>query len=344
VPASLAVFLVAFLAAAVSALAWPRILGGPAWTDLPRADRHRRQPVSRAGGPAWLTGALAGILLAALLRAPRELATAGSQAARHPLSWTLASLVAGSLLLAAGLGRSDDSGRMGAGRKWILQSALLLALAAAWGLLRDARGPAPVRGVPGGTAGAVVLAVAVALWARTALEIFDNLDGALAGVSACGLAAAALAAHDPALAACAFAGCGASLGFLLHNRPPARIFLGNMGSQPVGLLTSFVLLALLGSGGAGPARHGTRPGIPWADWAVLLPLLWPMGDLLYVTASRVRRGVVPWKGGCDHSAHLLSRRLGSDRKAAAVILSVSLAALAVSRILHAWPAFLIRGR
>ena len=42
--------------------------------------------------------------------------------------------------------------------------------------------------------------------------------------------------------------CGAMLGFAPFNKPVAKIFLGDVGSLPIGLLLFWLLLLLAGSG------------------------------------------------------------------------------------------------
>jgi UDP-N-acetylmuramyl pentapeptide phosphotransferase/UDP-N-acetylglucosamine-1-phosphate transferase len=43
--------------------------------------------------------------------------------------------------------------------------------------------------------------------------------------------------------------CGATIGFAYFNRPVAKLFLGDVGSLPIGLLLGWLLLGLAGSGG-----------------------------------------------------------------------------------------------
>jgi UDP-N-acetylmuramyl pentapeptide phosphotransferase/UDP-N-acetylglucosamine-1-phosphate transferase len=47
--------------------------------------------------------------------------------------------------------------------------------------------------------------------------------------------------------------CGATIGFAFFNRPVAKIFLGDVGSLPIGLLLGWQLLVLAASGGRAAA-------------------------------------------------------------------------------------------
>jgi UDP-N-acetylmuramyl pentapeptide phosphotransferase/UDP-N-acetylglucosamine-1-phosphate transferase len=90
---------------------------------------------------------------------------------------------------------------------------------------------------------------------------------------------------------------GSSAGFLFWNLPPARLFLGNLGSSVIAGLASLTVL-----------EHGTR-GFE-ALLQVVLPLSWPLADLVFVTLRRVAHGRAPWHGGRDHTTHELARRIG----------------------------------
>ena len=69
--------------------------------------------------------------------------------------------------------------------------------------------------------------------------------------------------------------CGATIGFAPFNRPVARLFLGDVGSLPIGLLLSWLLISLAGHG------HLTA--------AVLLPLYY-LGDATITLLRRLVRG------------------------------------------------------
>ena len=100
-------------------------------------------------------------------------------------------------------------------------------------------------------------------------NMLDNMDGLSAGVAAIAaaiLAAAALLAprpdnHQPQLFVAGFLLLivGSLLGFLGHNRPPARLFMGDAGSYLIGyLLAMATLTATFAGGGLPPARSPWR--------------------------------------------------------------------------------------
>jgi UDP-N-acetylmuramyl pentapeptide phosphotransferase/UDP-N-acetylglucosamine-1-phosphate transferase len=341
-----------FAVAFVAAPAWERRLRGRGWIDTPRPERYAKRPVSRAGGAAWLTGLLAG-MAAGIVAATGALGGWSRLGARHPsgatATWTperfpaafassgIVGLVA---VLAFVLGRLDDRDLLSPGRKWILQVALLGAGTAGLLLASGSRGT--FSGVGSGIASAdpaghlrllaVVIVAAVVL--QVALEILDHLDGLLAAHAVAGAAALALAAAPGWARDAGLAAGGASLGFLCWNRPPARLYLGNAGSLAVATVLPLLLIALAirVAGGIGPglslapeagrtASGGANDleGVSrWHLLAILPVFAWPLLDLAVVTWARLRRGDPPWKGGRDHLAHRVARRLGSDRASFAV--------------------------
>jgi UDP-GlcNAc:undecaprenyl-phosphate/decaprenyl-phosphate GlcNAc-1-phosphate transferase len=141
-----------------------------------------------------------------------------------------------------------------------------------------------------------------------AFNLMDNMDGAAGAVGAAcgaGVAGLALAGGDVALAALALALAGSCLGFLPYNLRaggrPARIFLGDGGSLPLGFLL------------AGATMQIPVPGA--LGWPALLAGGLLLGilvlDTLLVIVSRTRRGVSVVTGGLDHLSHRLRTRLGS---------------------------------
>ncbi len=158
-----------------------------------------------------------------------------------------------------------------------------------------------------------------------AFNLMDNIDGAcavVAGISAGGIAVAALVGGDVALGIMAVAVAGACIGFLRHNLArPARIFLGDGGSMPLGFLVAALAMALV---------RGHRFGGGELCGCCLLAGL-PILDTALVVISRLRRRVNVLTGGLDHLTHRLLPRFRSPTHVVAVLGAVqaTLVALAV---------------
>ena len=67
-------------------------------------------------------------------------------------------------------------------------------------------------------------------------------------ISAAMVAFGALRELAPAAMIAAAALCGATLGFAPFNRPTAKLFLGDVGSLPIGLMLGWIMLLLAGRG------------------------------------------------------------------------------------------------
>lgn len=160
--------------------------------------------------------------------------------------------------------------------------------------------------------------VLTSLWVlgfTNALNLMDNMDGAASTVGAAcsaGIAVLAVVEGDPVLAALALALTGACAGFLrfnLRRKAPARIFLGDGGSMPIGFLAAAMAMNLPVGDGLG--------------WPLLLVggllLGIPVLDTLLVIVSRTRRGISLMTGGRDHLTHRLNSRLRSPRAVALVL-------------------------
>jgi UDP-GlcNAc:undecaprenyl-phosphate GlcNAc-1-phosphate transferase len=178
-----------------------------------------------------------------------------------------------------------------------------------------------------GLGGGVDLALSC-LWILAvvnAFNLFDNMDGAastMALVVSGAIAALGALQGDAWLAATGAALAGACLGFLPHNlSSPARIFLGDGGSMPIG----FAVAALVMMGVADAVRE-------WQALVVGLLLVGlPALDTSLVVISRRRKGVSILTGGRDHLTHRTGRRLRDAKRVALVLGSVQalVAALAL---------------
>ena len=159
-----------------------------------------------------------------------------------------------------------------------------------------------------------------------AFNMLDNMDAASAGIAA--LAGGILAAYVlmPATSNMPATGnaqpqlfvggflcvlCGALVGFLVHNRPPARLFMGDAGSYFIGFcIAGGTLLATYTTYDAG-VRH-----------AVLAPLCVmavPLYDMFTVIRIRIKEGRSVFKADRCHFSHRLTD-LGMSRPQAVLTL------------------------
>jgi UDP-GlcNAc:undecaprenyl-phosphate GlcNAc-1-phosphate transferase len=129
-----------------------------------------------------------------------------------------------------------------------------------------------------------------ALWiiiTVNAFNVTDVCDGLVGGLSViCFLFLALLIPNNSTLL---FAMAAASLGFLLFNFPPARIFLGDGGSHLLGFLAASFTLTLV-------RNSGRWPELPQA----LLICSLPLSELAFLVATRICKGIPWWKGSADH--------------------------------------------
>lgn len=120
-----------------------------------------------------------------------------------------------------------------------------------------------------------------------AVNFTDVCDGLVAGTAA--VALLFMAHHDPVDLTFVLCWSGACLGFLVFNRPPATIFLGDAGSHLIG----YLLAALALTGG----RH--TPAWPYLGAMTLVVAVF-LFELVFITTVRIRKGLPWWRGSPDH--------------------------------------------
>lgn len=105
---------------------------------------------------------------------------------------------------------------------------------------------------------------------------------------------------------------GAVLGFLTMNIHPSKLFMGDAGSQFIGLFVAFFGIKFLWNiGSANPSD--LHPS--WLGLIVVVVAFTPAAvDTLTVVINRLRRGQSPMVGGKDHTTHHLVYAGLSDRK------------------------------
>ena len=140
------------------------------------------------------------------------------------------------------------------------------------------------------------------------INFFDNVDGGASGsiaISSFFLFLLAFQDGQYSIAALSIVLAGATLGFLLWNRPPARIYMGDAGALFLGLLIATLSL-----------RFDPNPIFLSASFAIPVFLLAiPILDTSVAVTSRLRRGISPFQGGRDHLSHRLMRSGLSKRQA-----------------------------
>lgn len=155
---------------------------------------------------------------------------------------------------------------------------------------------------------ALALVVAALAWLTNVYNFMDGSDGMAAGMSVIGFGTYALAAQlggHPALAALCLALAAAAGAFLLYNFSPARIFLGDVGSIPLGFLA------------------GALGVVGWRDdlWPLWFPVLvfGPfLGDATVTLLKRLLRGERVWRAHRDHYYQRMVRMGMGHRRTAGV--------------------------
>lgn len=120
----------------------------------------------------------------------------------------------------------------------------------------------------------------------------------------------------------ALALCGGLIGFAPFNRPVARIFLGDVGSLPIGLLFAWLLVIVAGNG--------------YLAAALVLPLYY-LADATITLFRRIKSGERIWQA---HRTHFYQRATDRGWRVRAIVarvfaVNMALVVLAVSSV--AWP-------
>ncbi len=169
-------------------------------------------------------------------------------------------------------------------------------------------------------------------------NMLDNMDGLSAGVAAIAaaiLAAAALLSprpdnHQPQLFVASFLLLivGSLLGFLWHNRPPARLFMGDAGSYLIGYLLAMATLTATFAGGRLPPPESGYPGA----LAPLCVMAVPIYDTASVVIIRLRQRRSPFVGDKSHFSHRLVD-LGMTKRQAVLTIYLATATCGLGALL-----------
>jgi UDP-N-acetylmuramyl pentapeptide phosphotransferase/UDP-N-acetylglucosamine-1-phosphate transferase len=169
-----------------------------------------------------------------------------------------------------------------------------------------------------------LLLVAGGLWFVNLVNFMDGIDWMTAAeivpISAALVALGCLGGFPRDGIAVALALGGGMIGFAYFNRPTARLFLGDVGSLPIGLITGWLLVLLAGGG------HLTA--------ALLLPLYY-LADATLTLLRRLSNGERVWQA---HRTHYYQRATDRGFSVTEIVVRVfainlGLGALAVATVL-----------
>jgi UDP-GlcNAc:undecaprenyl-phosphate GlcNAc-1-phosphate transferase len=147
---------------------------------------------------------------------------------------------------------------------------------------------------------AIILTILWVVGMANAFNFIDIMDGLAAGVSciaALAFLAITLPGQDNHVLLASAAMAGSSLAFLRYNWQPAKIFMGDAGSQFIGFFLAAIALG---------ASYTQTTNV--ALFVPLLILGVPIFDTLLVVILRTLRGVPFFMGSDDHLALRLKRR------------------------------------
>lgn len=296
--------------------------------DVPSGRKKHARVTPRLGGIAIAAGIIAALVPSLVLLGSRSAATPSPD----ELLWFLLAT-----LIVFGLGVADDIESVGPLAKLffqILAASIVVAIGWQFTAIR-----LPWEARLSVSAVAPVLSVLWIVGVTNAVNFIDGLDGLAAGIVAIISSTLLIFAVfqgnlDMVIATSCIA--GACLGFLRHNRKPAKIFMGDSGSLTLGFIVATISL-----------RSGVKASAAMAILVPLLALGLPIIDTVLVMWYRFLKGhpnmnrlVRVFRGDRKHLHHLLLET-HSDRPIVMVILygiaaAFCLGALAVAASGSVW--------
>jgi UDP-GlcNAc:undecaprenyl-phosphate GlcNAc-1-phosphate transferase len=276
-------------------------------TDSPtQAHKTHKEPVPYLGGVAIIVGTIATTFGSAVL----------TDFTQQTL--LLASTILIPALLMSIVGLIDDIKQLKPWPRFVAQNAI--ALVSATILVKTDTLGAPF--------GVLALDFAVTmLWLvgiTNSINFFDNIDGGSSGaiaISSVALTLIAVSNGQILIGAMSAVLAGSAIGFLIWNKPPARIYMGDAGALFLGILIATLTIRLDSNEELGTV-------------GVFIPFLLlaiPILDTTVAVTKRIYRRLSPFQGGRDHLSHRLMR-LGLKKRSTVLtlwLLSVVFSILAV---------------
>lgn len=271
--------------------------------DLPDPRKVHAKPIARVGGVGIVSGSILALVLAL------------------PMSPLLTAFLFGAMVLFV-IGLIDDRADIGHYPKFLGQF-LAVGVVIFVGDLWVQRVPF----VPGGelppSVGIPFTFVAM-VGVINALNHSDGLDGLAGGEAMLSLMAMGLIAYwadDNLALGIALSSLGGLLGFLRYNNHPARVFMGDSGSQFLGFTIGFLALLLTQR-----SNTALSPALP----TLLIGL--PVIDILSVFYLRISGGMHWFKASRNHIHHRLLD-LGFAHAESVVIIYAIQAFMVISAVL-----------
>ena len=298
-----------FVASLVICMALIPVLAASAgrlrFIDLPNDRKVHVTPTAKIGGLAFATGTF----VATLLWAPHD-----------PV--VISSLVGAIVILL--FGAWDDRAELPYQVKFLGQ--VLAAGIVIWfgGVGIDHLPLLPDVEMPAWTSALISLVFIVAV--TNAINLADGLDGLAGGLtllSFTGMACLAYLAGDHIVLLMMVSILGGLLGFLRFNTYPARVFMGDAGSQFLGFYLAVTAIVL-----TDPLRG------PYAPSLGLFLLGLPMLDTLGVMCQRLREGRLPFVADKNHLHHKLLAMGLSHRRAVLAIYSIQAGMVSLAYLLR----------
>jgi UDP-GlcNAc:undecaprenyl-phosphate GlcNAc-1-phosphate transferase len=262
--------------------------------DIPNARKIHRTPIPLLGGVAIYCGTVSAIVGFAETRARGQI---------------VGILAASTLLLVVGI--LDDRHLLHHQIKLFVAMPLAALTLVALGVrthVASAFFPGPV-----GSTLDIGLTLFWVVGITAAYNIFDHMDGLASGVTAIAalfFTILAIREGQVLVATLGTALLGGSLGFLMWNFNPAKIFMGDGGAMFLGFMVATLGLKL------------RLQDVPEASsWMIpVLLLIVPIFDTTLICVSRSRRGLLPFASpGKDHTAHRLAN-VGLGQRGAVLVL------------------------
>ncbi len=149
----------------------------------------------------------------------------------------------------------------------------------------------------------IPLTIFTLLGITNAMNLVDGLDGLAGGTTLIGFGAIGLLSYistestgsgNPHIALIAISIMGSTLGFLRFNTHPARIFMGDTGSQFLGFVIGVLAIMIT-----------QQDDLPYNPGIPLILLCWPIFDTLMVMFIRIYQGKSPFVADKNHIHHRL---------------------------------------